>query len=104
MSDGLRLSEVLASLRRELAAAHHQRDPLIPLEVKEIEVELTVEVARQTAGEAGVSWLVVAKGSKNSASTTSHRLTLTLGPGFVDFNGNRGELLVTPSVTVRDDD
>ncbi|MFD3820805.1 trypco2 family protein [Streptomyces sp. NPDC058625] len=104
MSDGLPLSEVLASLRKELAVAHGQRDPLIPLQVKEIEVELTVEVTKQAAAEGGISWLVVAKGSKNSASTHSHKLTLTLDPGFVDSQANRGELLVTPSVLIQDDD
>ncbi|MEU7803935.1 trypco2 family protein [Micromonospora arborensis] len=104
MSDGLPLSEVLASLRRELAIAHGQRDPLMPLQVKAIEVELTVEVTKQAAADAGISWLVVAKGSKTSASTHSHKLMLTLDPGFVDSDANRGELLVTPSVLLRDDD
>jgi hypothetical protein len=104
MSEGLPLSEVLASLRRELAVAHGQRDPLMPLQVKEIEVELTVEVTKQNAADAGITWLVVAKGSKTSASTHSHRLTLTLDPGFIDSHANRGELLVTPSVLIRDED
>ncbi len=76
----------------------------MPLQVKEIEVELTVEVTKQAAADGGISWLVVAKGSKNSASTHSHKLTLTLDPGFVDSQANRGELLVTPSVLIQDDD
>ncbi len=76
----------------------------MPLQVKAIEVELTVEVTKQAAADAGISWLVVAKGSKISASTHSHRLTLTLDPGFVDSDANQGPLLVTPSVRIPDND
>ncbi|MET9969538.1 trypco2 family protein [Streptomyces sp. NPDC006356] len=104
MSDGLPLSEVLASLRRELTIAHTQRDPLLPLHVKEIEIELAVEVTDQSEASAGVTWLVVAKGSKTAASTRAHRLTLTLDPGFAEAGTNRRELLVKPSVPIRDDD
>jgi hypothetical protein len=104
MSDGLPLSEVLASLRKELSKAQDERDPLLPLRVKAIEVELMVEVTAQTELEAGINWLVVTKGSKDSASTRTHRLTLTIEPGLLDGTGDAGELLVSPTIAIPEGD
>lgn len=104
MSDGLPLSEVLASLRKELSIAHDERDPLLPLRVKEIVVELTVEVTAQTELEAGINWLVVTKGSKDSTSTRTHRLTLTIDPGSLDGPDGQGELLVSPTIAIPEGD
>lgn len=103
MPSNLSLSEALASLRANLQAAQDRRDPNLPLTITGIELELAVEVTDQAGVEAGLNWLVVAKGSRSATETQTHRLTLTLEPGSVNGDGVRGPFEVAPSRPILDD-
>jgi hypothetical protein len=84
--DGLGLDEVLAALRHDLLAA--QRDSggeNTGLAVREVKIELSVEVSRRVdaKGEASAKWFVLSgsvsgEGSRERKSTNT--ITLTLGP------------------------
>ncbi len=84
--DGLGLDEVLAALRHDLLAAQRASgEENTGLAVREVQIELSVEVTRHVdaKGEVGAKWFVLsgsasAGGSRDRTSTNT--ITLTLGP------------------------
>ncbi|MHC1562004.1 trypco2 family protein [Actinomycetospora sp. C-140] len=87
--EGLGLDEVLLALRRDLVAARGRRGESYGLGVREVEIELAVEVRRrrEAGGSVGAKWFVLsgdasAKGERESTDT--HRIRLTLGPVLPD--------------------
>ncbi len=84
--DGLGLDEVLAALRHDLLAAQRDSDgENTGLAVREVQIELSVEVSRRVnaRGEASAKWFVLSgsvsgEGSRERRSTNT--ITLTLGP------------------------
>jgi hypothetical protein len=84
--DGLGLDEVLAALRHDLLAAQRASDgENTGLAVREVQIELSVEVTRHVdaKGEVGAKWFVLSGSASGGASrdrTSSNRVTLTLGP------------------------
>lgn len=82
---GLGLDEVLAALRADLLAARGHPGAEYGLGVREVEIELSVEVRRerQAEGSVGAKWFVLSADAGARASrehTDTHRITLTLGP------------------------
>jgi hypothetical protein len=83
--EGLGLDEVLLALRRDLVAARGRRDEGYGLRVREVEIELAVEVRRRrdAKGTVGAKWFVLSgnvSGSGERERTDTHRIRLTLGP------------------------
>lgn len=84
--DGLGLDEVLAALRHDLLAAQRASGgENTGLGVREVQIELEVEVTHHVDGEgrAGVKWFVLSGEASGRASrdrTSTNRITLTLGP------------------------
>ncbi|WP_030158827.1 trypco2 family protein [Glycomyces sp. NRRL B-16210] len=85
----LSLADAIASLRTELRAAIDASDKELPLEVQELELELTLEASSKTGAEAGVNlWSVITgKVSAEDADTHTHRLRIVLNPKTVDEKG-----------------
>ncbi|MCD2192700.1 hypothetical protein LQ327_04765 [Actinomycetospora endophytica] len=83
---GLGLDEVLAALRHDLLEAQHASDgENTGLGVREVKIELSVEVSRHVdaKGQVGAKWFVLsgsASGGGSRARKTTNRVTLTLGP------------------------
>lgn len=102
--EGLGLDEVLAALRHDLVAAREANDDAeggYGLGVTEVEVELSVEVARSVSGEGsvGAKWFVVsgdASGQVSRDRTRAHRIRLTLRPVSSAEAGGDGSLAVVP--------
>lgn len=83
MSDSIPLSDAIAQLRAELAAALAEGEGKdLRLTAESIELELTVGLTAQGDAEARVGiWTVLTLGAKASAGReTTHRLMLTLKP------------------------
>ena len=83
--EGLGLDEVLLALRRDLVAARGRRDEGYGLGVREVEIELAVEVRRRrdAKGSVGAKWFVLSgevSGGGERERTDTHRIRLTLGP------------------------
>jgi hypothetical protein len=84
--DGLGLDEVLAALRHDLLAAQRDSDgENTGLAVREVQIELSVEVTRHVdaKGEVGAKWFVLSGSASAGGSrdrTSTNRITLTLGP------------------------
>jgi NTP-dependent ternary system trypsin peptidase co-occuring protein len=84
--DGLGLDEVLAALRHDLLAAQRASGgENSGLAVREVQIELSVEVTRHVdaKGEVGAKWFVLsgsASGGGSRDRTSTNRVTLTLGP------------------------
>lgn len=84
--DGLGLDEVLAALRHDLLTAQRASgEENAGLGVREVKIELSVEVTRRVnaRGQASAKWFVLSgsvsgEGSRERKST--NRITLTLGP------------------------
>lgn len=83
---GLGLDEVLAALRHDLLAAQRSSgEENTGLAVREVQIELSVEVSRHVdaKGEVGAKWFVLsgsASGGGSRGRTSTNRITLTLGP------------------------
>lgn len=82
---GLGLDEVLAALRTDLVAARGHAGDEYGLGVREVEIELSVEVRRERSaeGSVGAKWFVLsgdAGGRVSREDTATHRIRLTLGP------------------------
>ena len=83
---GLGLDEVLAALRHDLLAAQRSSgEENAGLAVREVQIELSVEVSRHVdaKGEIGAKWFVLsgsASGGGSRDRTSSNTITLTLGP------------------------
>jgi Trypsin-co-occurring domain 2 len=85
VDEGLGLDEVLLALRRDLVAARGRRGEGYGLGVREVEIELAVEVrrSREAQGSVGAKWFVLsgdASGRGSRERTDTHRIRLTLGP------------------------
>jgi hypothetical protein len=84
--DGLGLDEVLAALRHDLLAAQRDSDgENTGLAVREVEIELSVEVSRRVdaRGEVSAKWFVLsgsASGEGSRERRSTNKITLTLGP------------------------
>jgi hypothetical protein len=92
---GLGLDEVLAALRADLLAARGHPGEEYGLGVREVEIELSVEVRRerQAEGSVGAKWFVLSADAGARASrehTDTHRITLTLGPTSSPGSGTEG--------------
>lgn len=85
----LPLAQAIASLRTELQEAIDASDPKLPLEVQELELELTLQVTSEVGAEAGVNlWSVVTgKVSAKESDGQSHRLRIVLNPQTLDGDG-----------------
>ena len=83
---GLGLDEVLAALRHDLLAAQRSSgEENAGLAVREVRIELSVEVSRHVdaKGEIGAKWFVLsgsASGGGSRDRTSTNTVTLTLGP------------------------
>lgn len=90
---GLGLDEVLAALRHDLLAAQRAGgEENTGLAVREVQIELSVEVTRHVdaKGEVGAKWFVLSGSASAGGSrdrTSTNRVTLTLGPVAPDGNG-----------------
>ncbi|MFT4627976.1 MAG: hypothetical protein ACI8PZ_006670 [Myxococcota bacterium] len=79
------LAEAIQTLRRELRVAMQDRDPTLPLTVKEAQVSLNVAFARKTgAGAKLQAWVVGVEASAAGETETTHTLQLTLVPRTAD--------------------
>jgi hypothetical protein len=84
--DGLGLDEVLAALRHDLLAAQRASgEENTGLAVREVQIELSVEVTRHVdaKGEVGAKWFVLSGSASAGGSrdrTSTNKITLTLGP------------------------
>lgn len=93
--DEIPLGAAVAAVRRELKIAMAGADKDLGLEVKEIEVELTVEFGRRTGGGGGVNVLgfVQAKADTERTNTHLHRVKLVLSPSVVSETTGEDEAL-----------
>ncbi|HJP64977.1 MAG TPA: trypco2 family protein [Actinomycetota bacterium] len=96
------LAEAIRTLRAELAASQDEgSDNSVRFNVGPVELEFQVELSREAGVEGGVQFWVVSIGGKGSvASTTSHRLKLSLEP--VDTATGK-QLKVSDAVETRPD-
>ncbi|WP_433783932.1 trypco2 family protein [Actinomycetospora sp. CA-101289] len=83
--EGLGLDEVLLALRRDLVAARGRHGEGYGLGVREVEIELAVEVrrSREAQGSVGAKWFVLSgdvSGRGERERSDTHRIKLTLGP------------------------
>jgi hypothetical protein len=87
------LSEAIRAVRSGLAAAQQEGDGLpIRFTVKEVVLDLGIEIRRTDSVGGGVKALVVSADSRGEkARVATHRMTLTLE---VAPNGGGGDLLV----------
>jgi hypothetical protein len=76
------LASAIEALRRELIAALDAgKDADVRFALGPIELEFAVEVSRESGGEAGVKFWVVALGGKGSRSSgATHTVRLSLSP------------------------
>ncbi|MFV8754698.1 trypco2 family protein [Nannocystaceae bacterium ST9] len=82
MDQNIPLSEMIESLRQELAVAVDAgKGKSITFEVNKVELELEVAVTRKTSGGGGLKfWVVTAKGEHAVDKLTRHTFKLTLDP------------------------
>ncbi|MEJ2863056.1 trypco2 family protein [Actinomycetospora flava] len=95
LDDGLGLDEVLLALRHDLVAARGRPGESYGLGVREVEIELAVEVRRRRAaeGSVGAKWFVLSgdvSGRGERERSDSHRIRLTLGPVSPDEDVDGG--------------
>lgn len=92
------LADLIKALRRELQAAIEEGeggDLLFAL--GPIDLELQVEVGRETSGEAGIRfWVVSLGGTASRSSSTSHTVRLSLTPV-----SRSGDVLVAHALETR---
>jgi len=82
MDQNIPLSEMIESLRQELAVASKlgEGQP-IRFEVGKVELELELAVTRNTTGGGGVKlWVVTAQGEHSVGQVVRHKFKLTLDP------------------------
>ncbi len=82
MDQNIPLSEMIESLRQELAvAAEWGTDKAIRFEVGKVELEIELAVTRNTTGGGGVKlWVVTAQGEHSMGQVVRHKFKLTLDP------------------------
>jgi Trypsin-co-occurring domain 2 len=94
------LAETIRALRHELlmaVRAGEQED--LRFALGPVELELQLEIARETGGEAGIAFWVISLGGKGSrSSATTHTVKLTLTPV-----SESGDVLVGSAVSERPD-
>lgn len=80
------LSEAIQHLRSELFTAMQAKaSDVLRFQLGTIEIELEVEVTRETTVEGGLKWwLFEAGGEAKRASTATHKIKLKLDPIGVD--------------------
>ncbi|SDL47643.1 hypothetical protein SAMN05216298_3993 [Glycomyces sambucus] len=95
MESPITLGQALNSLREEVTqAVYDSSESAVRFRAREIEVELTLQVTRSTAAEAGASvWSVVTGKISGSDSTArTHKVRLVLEPIGIDDSGRPREL------------
>jgi hypothetical protein len=99
------LSAAVAEIRRELKIALLTADDQIGLEVKDVELELTLEIGRQTNGGGGVTILGVvnAKADTTRSDSQLHRIKLTLHPRVKTADGRSTSMELSDSEPVNED-
>ncbi|QJS99282.1 MULTISPECIES: trypco2 family protein [Streptomyces] len=94
--DGAELSEAISAVRAGLAQAQQDGDGLpFRFTVKDVVLDLAVEIRRTTSAGGGVKAFVVSADARGErAHTASHRMTITLAVAPSDGNdlliGSRG--------------
>ncbi|MFQ5544332.1 MAG: trypco2 family protein [Nitrospiria bacterium] len=80
--EGVELSKMLASLRKELGAAQQEGDGKdIKFAIDDIELELQLTVAEEGGGKAGVKfWVVNAETGAKVTSQSIQKIKLNLKP------------------------
>ncbi|MEU2874604.1 trypco2 family protein [Streptomyces olivoreticuli] len=80
------LAETIRALRAELTAAMENgiNEPL-RFELKDVSLDVTLAITKETSGDAGVRFGVVSFGAKGKiGDDVTHRLSLSLSPVIVD--------------------
>lgn len=92
-ADGLGLADMIAALRTELEDAQRRAAAEeLRFGIKDVEVEATVQIVRNTAGRAGVQfWVVQAGGEHSRGNATTHRIKLNLSLPNPTFIADAGE-------------
>lgn len=90
MPKSLPLSIALAHLRDELRDAHLTADPHLRLNIKEIQLELALELADEVSGKlsANVWKVIAAEANGRDAATHTHRISLKIEPEIVEEDGD----------------
>lgn len=101
----LPLSQALSDLRNELRDAKLSADPNLKFKITSIQLDLTLEVETQAAGEVKASFWSVVTGKASAEHTRgrTHQLSLTIEPREIDAEGNETEMHAG-SRRMRDDD
>jgi hypothetical protein len=82
------LGTAISALRKQLKTAISQRDEELALEIRDIELELTVEAAASSSDDLGMTvWFLSFDGKSGRNDTARHRLKLTLAPLVPDEQG-----------------
>ena len=83
------LAETIQALRVELTAAMSSgRDEALRFELGAVELNVTLAITREAAGDAGVRFGVLSFGTKGQiGDQDTHQLSLSLTPVTVDGNG-----------------
>lgn len=80
-TNSIPLGEFVAALRSELRNAQQDADPLMPIEVGPVKVELTLLTRKEGEGKAGFKFWVVEAGVTGKLGTEStQRVTIELQP------------------------
>lgn len=98
------LSAAVAEIRRELKIAVETADDHIALEVREVELELTLELGRHAGGAGGVAVLGVSvDGDRSRSDVQLHRIRLVLHPTVVGSGRHEDSRTLRLSSIVPDD-
>ncbi len=90
------LASAIEALRGELVAAVQAgKGQEVRFALGSVELEFQVEVSRETGGEAGVKFWVIALGGKGTRSSgTAHTVRLSLSPVLASEAGDDRPLVV----------
>ncbi|MCA9696776.1 MAG: hypothetical protein KC431_04550 [Myxococcales bacterium] len=82
MAQNIPLSEMIESLRQELAVAVEAgKGQALKFDVGKVELQLEVAMTRKTSGGGGLKfWVVTAEGQREVDKMTKHTFKLTLTP------------------------
>lgn len=88
--DQIPLGTAIAALRKELKTAISERDEELEFEIRDLELELTVEAASTHSDDLRVTaWFLSLNNKAGRGDTIRHRLKLTLAPLVLDGNGGK---------------
>lgn len=103
-ADEIPLSAAVAEVRRELKIAMAGADKELGLEVKEIELELTLQFGKRAGGGGGVNVMgfVQAKADTERSTAHQHRVKLVLSPSVVSETTGEDEVVRLSAAKRRD--